>query len=209
MRSIISAFLTIAVSGCGMSVHPLFEKADLSREIDLAGTWHYQDTLAPGEIVAKPKLNIPGGIFKAVGDSSRYEVTPIPNRNDRTRKRAPRKPEIEVRIGTLKGRYFAEFRRLVEEEGNPWDNGLVTYSWAKISVDKGELRVWLVDEAALGKIIYESNVPQLAYWSARGKNVLTLPTKELQELLTRHDEELFRGSPFVFRRDSKVEEQKK
>jgi hypothetical protein len=191
MRSFLVVLgLATLLPGCTYSVYPILTDADLTKDLDLSGTWR-QDT-PPGKDDDKKTA---GYSFEvAADDTSRYFVLP---------EGMDAEDELDLRIGKIGDRRFLQFIRsnFPVENGGPL-SGLPVYGFARFETRGDELRVFSIDHRQVRKLLLKNDIPFRVYDQGRMYPwiVLTAQTAELQSLIRDSGGKLFRKSPVTFRR---------
>ena len=194
----ITSVCMLAIAGCSSSVHPLLTDADFAHDLQLKGTWAQID---PPEI----KLRIPRFKCEEFDNNSGYDVALIPeDKADPTEERGNKIPrEYEMRIGKLSGNYYLQLARSEQISSGPaFFEGVVTYTWAKVSLDDEVLKIYPVDDGALERLLPKSGLAHLMHKpSDFARNiVITESTAKLQAFFAKHHEEVFSKTPLTFRR---------
>ena len=188
MRSFLIVLgLAAVLPGCTYSVYPILTDADLTKDLDLSGTWR-QDT-SPGKGGDKKTAVIS---FEDYSDNTSYYVVSEGSAY-----------ELDLCIGKIGDRRLLQFIRsdFSDENGGPLA-GLPVYGFARFETRGDELRVFFIDDQQVRKLLRKKDIPFRVYdqdpmyqWV-----VLTAQTAELQSLIRESGDELFRKSPITFRR---------
>ena len=204
--TLIASACVLMISGCSSSVHPLLTDTNFVNKLDLNGTWTQTG-------LTETKLRIPRFTCVAFDDKSGYEVTlhpdhkgnPIPDRG----KKMPL--EYEMRIGKLGNNYYLQLSRSKQISGGPsFFEGVVNYTWAKVSLEDNVLKIYPVDDQVLEEMLPKSGLAHLMHKpSDFARNiVITESTAKLQAFLVKHQATLFSKTALTFsRKDRKATEQ--
>lgn len=183
MAVLAAAILAIS---CVWSLQPLFEENDLVFEPALVGTWKTTEKPDTWTFYKAPNSKE----YILVYQQAEYEpegASPDkkPVSGDTVR--------FQVRLGRLGGQLFLDF--FPEEKDNPWTRNDL-FNWhlirahtsCRVWLQKNELRLDWLDEDWLKKAV-ESGKVTIAHAQAQDGLVVTAPTKELQQMVTRFAED--------------------
>ena len=189
MRSVIFIVVcAIATSGCTFSVHPILTKDDLTKDVDLSGTW---ERVVPPD--AKSSLQPVVVSLDGYDENTSY---------DAEYKQTAQEFELEVgKIGEQRYLQFTRFDLSLQDDA-PLLARLPVYGLARFEVQGDELHVFAVDDQAVRKLLKKNDIAFRDYHPTDMLEwcVISEDTTALQKLIREHGDDLFVTQPTVFRR---------
>ncbi len=198
----VAAMLSLALTGCSSSVHPLLTDQDLSRDLDLNGKWHQIK-------VEEHRQQIPDFTCEGYDDNSKYDLMLGMGRPQKLREGQKVIPsEYDLAIGKIDGTRYLQLSRSEMIAGGPsFFEGVVTYTFAKIELQENLLLVYPINDQALETLLPKTKMSHLMHKpSDLARNiVITESTSRLQRFLRTHGARLFDPRPLTFQRGDKSE----
>lgn len=183
--------LAIALSGCTFSVHPILKERDLTKDVDLSGTWKQQ---VPPD--AKPEFTPIEVSLEGYDDNSLYDAE---YKNTAQ--------EFDVRIGRIGDRRVVQFIRsdLLLRNESPVLARLPVYGFARFEMKDKELHLFPVHDQGVRKLLQRNDVAFRNYHPSDMLEwcIISDRTSVLQKLIHDHGDDLFKKTPAVFRRVKK------
>jgi hypothetical protein len=190
--------LLIAAPGCTLSVHPVLNDSNLSKDVDLSGTWE-QRPPPKNDPKWKPIIVSCSGYKQNSMYDAVYENT---------------QQEFDLRIGRVGDERILQFIRtdLSLKNDSPVLARLPLFCFAKFKVkENGELHVFpLIHDRDVRKLLDKEKIPYRDYEPSNTLEwcIITATTSQLQEFIRKSGDELFQKEPLIFDRVTSKKKEK-
>lgn len=189
------------LTGCTGSVHPLLTEKDLFENTDLSGKWILE---IPGEDDKKQK--IPIALDRHRHETSTYDLTiseELLQGQAIKKTKGPEWPEEwTFQIGKIDGQLYGQLIPRELPTGPPVAFGIPVYWLGKVKLSKDNVEFLpLRDDRA--SVAVRANLPHVKYGRPLNfveMTVFTMPTADLQKMVTMHGNLLFHSRGLVLRR---------
>jgi hypothetical protein len=171
----------MVLTGCTCSVHPILNESDLTKDVDLTGTW---------ELEAKNPRGKRTFSAEALSDKSEYDITFDGKK-------------FVARIGKIgEHRYVQLKKQELESQGTPLLTGIGVYGFARFEVSGDKLRIYAFDDRRAADNLKKHKVPFVVHQPSGGIefHVLTADTAAVQKLISQAGDEIFTSKPMVYKR---------
>lgn len=196
MRSLLLVgwfLIGVVSSGCTDSVRPVLTEKELVHDLDLTGVWSWTSESNDG---SADKDKRPSVELRGFDRNSSYDFqfggTPDESH------------DYVMRVGRIGDLTIAEFAQ-ADPSGPPIVHGLPVYVFAKLDYRDGTLTLRELDDQKCRKALEADKLPHFVHLGARNPDiehtVMLATTAELQQFLTRRQNELFTGKLHTLRRD--------